>query len=309
MTTLPILQFFLADDVFWQLFVAGLSTGSVYGLLALGLVLIYRTTRVINLAQAEMAMFSTYLAWSLLHRLAYWQVFIVIIIVAALMGALVERLVMRPVEKAPPLIMLIVTLALFSAFNGVTLLVWKGTTAGVAFPTLVADNPVVELGGVRVQAHSLAIMGVTAAIMAILYVFFQFTQLGLALRAVAQDPLASRLSGIRVANMLMLGWGLSTGIGAVGGMMIAPLIATSTAFIMGVFVFALTAMVLGGMDSPPGVVLAGLIIGVTQNLYIHYTPQEYLGSGTEMAFALVLILAVLMVRPQGLLGERRISRI
>ncbi len=309
MTTIPILQFFLTSDVFWQLVVAGLSTGAVYGLLALGLVLIYRTTRVINLAQAEMAMFSTYLAWSLLHKLAYWQVFFIIVLVAALMGGMVERLLIRPVEKAPPLIMLIVTLALFSAFNGLTLLIWKGTTAGVAFPTLVADNPVLELGGVRIQAHSLAIMGVTVAIMAVLYLFFQYTQLGLALRAVAQDPLAARLSGVRVANMLMLGWGLSTGIGAAGGMMIAPLIATSTAFIMGVFVFALTAMVLGGMDSPPGVVLAGLIIGVTQNLYLHYTPDEYLGTGTELMFALVLILAVLMVRPQGLLGEPRVSRI
>ncbi len=304
-----ILQLFIIDDVFWQLVVAGLSTGSVYGLLALGLVLIYRTTRLINLAQAEMSMFTTYVAWSLLHHLAYWQVFFMVLGIAALMGAFVERVLIRPVEKAPPLIMLIVTLALFSGFNGLTLLIWQGTTAGVPFPTLVPDNPVIEAGGVRIQAHNLAILGVTFGIMALLYLFFQFTQTGLALRAVAQDPLASRLAGIRVANMLMLGWGLSATVGAAGGMMIAPLIAASSVFIMGVFVFALTAMVLGGMDSPPGVVLAGLIIGVTQNLYLHYTPDAYLGSGTELAFALVLILGVLMVRPHGLLGERRVTRI
>jgi branched-chain amino acid transport system permease protein len=225
------------------------------------------------------------------------------------MGAFMERTVVRPFERGPPLTTLIVTVALFSLFSGVTFLVWGKTTGGALFPTLVAGDPTVELAGVRMRAHSVAIMGVTAAIMAVLYLFFQYTKTGLALRAVSENAVGSQLMGVRVRHMLVLSWALSATVGAVGGMLIAPLITTNAALMPSVLVFALVAMVLGGMDSPPGVVLAGLVIGVTQNLYMYYSPGDYLGPGTELTFALVLILLVLLVRPQGILGTRKVTRV
>jgi len=307
---MPLLtQFFLADSVFWQLVISGLATGSVYALLALAIVLVYRTTRVVNLAQGEMAMFCTFVAWSLLHRFDYWLVFVITVLIGAVMGALLERTLIRPVEKANPLVILVVTLALFSVFNGGAIFLWGKTTGGALFPTVVPGNPVVKMDGVRIGAHSLAIMGITVVVMALLYLFFRYTKPGLALRAVADSPEASRLVGIRVAQMLMLGWALSAAVGALAGILIAPLISTSAPLMLGVLIFALAAVVVGGLDSAPGVVLAGLMLGVSQNLYLRYTPGEYLGSGTELLFALVLILAVLLVRPQGLLGSRRVKRV
>ena len=292
-------------DIFVQQVVSGLATGGIYASLALALVMIYQATDVVNFAQGEMAMFSTYLAWSLLQAgVPYWLTFGATVAIAFVGGLLIERIVIRPVEGAPILTIVIVTLGLLVIFNSVA--GWIYSYIQKPFPSPFSDKPL-RLGNIYFGAHDVGALGVTLVMLLGLYVFFRYTTLGLAMRAAAQNPLSSRLCGIRVGWMLALGWGLAALVGAVAGMMVAPIVFLDPNMMSGILIYAFASATLGGFTSPGGAVLGGLIVGVIENLAGTYV--SFIGTELKLTVALAVILVVLLVRPSGLFGRAAVHRV
>jgi branched-chain amino acid transport system permease protein len=292
-------------DIFIQQVVSGIATGGIYGSLALALVMIYQATDVVNFAQGEMAMFSTYMAWSLLQAgLPYWAAFAATLTIAFVGGILVERVVIRPVESAPVLAIVIVCIGLLVIFN--SLAGWLYSYIQKPFPSPFPERPL-RIGNVVFGAHDLGAIGVTLVVLAFLYVFFRFTTLGLAMRAAAQNPISSRLCGIRVGWMLALGWGLAAMVGAVAGMMVAPVVFLDPNMMAGILIYAFASATLGGFTSPGGAVLGGLLVGVIENLVGTYV--KFIGTELKLTVALAIILVVLVVKPSGLFGRSHVQRV
>jgi branched-chain amino acid transport system permease protein len=263
--------------------------------------MIYRATDLVNFAQGEMAMFSTYIAWTLLNAgLPFWAAFAVTLVASFLGGMVIERVVIRPVENAPVLATVVVTLGLLLIFNA--LAGWLFTYTLQEFPSPFPDRP---LFGALMTTGDLGIIGVTLVMLALLYAFFRFTPIGLAMRAAAQNPESARLCGIRVGRMLAIGWGLAAAIGATAGMMVAPVLFLDPNMMGGVLLYAFTGALLGGITSPVGAVVGGLIVGVTENLVGTYLVPSQL----KLTVALALIVLVLVFRPAGLFGTAIVRRV
>ena len=289
------------DALLFQV-LAGLATGGIYASLALALVMIYQATHLVNFAQGEMAMFTTYLAWSLISAgMPYWAAFFITIALGFALGALIERIVIRPVENAPVLAVVVVFIALLVILNSIA--GWTYTYTIKAFPSPFPKEP---LFGIRyMSAHELGAIGITLVVLTTLYLFFRYTPLGLAMRAVAQNPQSSRLVGIRVGWMLALGWGLAAAVGAVAGMMVAPIVYLDPNMMGGILLYAFAAALLGGIDSPMGAVIGGFTVGVLENLLGAFV----IGNELKLTVALVLIVGVLLVRPSGFFGSVHVSRV
>ena len=285
---------------FFQQVVAGLGSGSIYAALALALVLIHRATGVINFAQGEMAMFTTYIAWTLTanHGWNYWPAFAATLLFAFALGVAIHTVVIRPVERASVLTVVIMTIGLVLTFNGLASLIWSGEVRPFPSPF---PNETWLIGGVAISQQDLGTLGVVLALVAILWAFFQFTKIGLALRASALNPDASRLVGVRVRWMLAIGWGLAATLGAVAGMLAAPTIFLDPNMMQAILIYAFAAAVLGGIDSPFGAVVGGLMLGVGLNLISAYV--DFVGADLRLPVALLIILVVLLVRPAGLFGK------
>jgi branched-chain amino acid transport system permease protein len=292
-------------DIFIQQVVSGLATGGIYASLALALVMIYQATDVVNFAQGELAMFATYICWSLINAgMSYWAAFLTTLAIAFVGGVVIERVVIRPVENAPILTIVMVTLGLLVICNSVAGWIW--TYLQKPFPSPFSASPL-KIGNVVFGSHDLGEIQVTLLVLLCIYLFFRFTPLGLAMRAAAHNPVSSRLVGIRVGWMLALGWGLAAVFGAVAGMMVAPVLTLEPNLMGGVQIYAFAAATLGGFTSPGGAVLGGFIVGVVENLvgtYVHFI-------GTELKFtvALALIIVVLLVKPTGLFGSAVVKRV
>lgn len=292
-------------DIFLQQVVSGIATGGIYGSLALALVMIYQATDVVNYAQGEMAMFSTYLAWSMINAgLPYWVGFFATLAAAFVGGILLERIVIRPVENAPILTIVIVCIGLLVIFNSVA--GWIYTYTQKPFPSPFPNRPI-KIGNVIFGAHDVGAITVTLIVLLLLYVFFRYTTLGLAMRAAAQNPVSSRLCGIRVGWMLALGWGLAGLVGAVAGMMVAPVVFLDPNMMGGILIYAFASATLGGFTSPGGAVVGGLIVGVAENLVGTYV--RFIGTELKLTVALAIILVVLMVKPSGLFGRPAVHRV
>jgi branched-chain amino acid transport system permease protein len=290
---------------FFQQVVSGLASGGIFASLALALVLIYRATRAINFAQGEMATVSTFVAWSLVHHgMPFWGAFFLTLALSFVGGVALERVVIRPVENAPVLTVVIVTLGLAVLLNGFTSVEWGSEVK--KFPSPFPTRPI-HVGGVAFSIQDLGVIGVSIALVLALGAFFRFTKLGLALRAAALNPEASRLVGIRVSWMLALGWGLAAVLGAVSGMMIAPVVFLDPNMMQTVLLYALAAAILGGMDSPLGAVVGGLALGVILNLTGAYV--DFIGGTLRLPVALAVILLVLLVRPSGLFGRAAVRKV
>ncbi|BBK38119.1 branched-chain amino acid ABC transporter permease [Allostella sp. ATCC 35155] len=288
-------------EAFLHQVLSGLATGSIYAIVALALVMIYQATHLVNFAQGEMAMFSTYLAWTMLDAgFPYWLAFAGTVALSFVLGVAIERIVIRPVEKAPVLAVVIVFIGLLVILNSVA--GWIYTYTIKSFPSPFPDRTI--LGG-YVSAHELGVMAVTMGVLALLFLFFRFTPLGLAMRAAAQNPVSSRLVGIRVGWMLALGWGLAAAIGAVAGMLVAPIVFLDPNMMAGILLYGFAAALLGGIDNPAGAVVGGLAVGVLENLSGAYL----VGTELKLTVALVLIVGVLLVRPSGLFGRVVVSRV
>jgi branched-chain amino acid transport system permease protein len=290
---------------FAQQVVSGVASGAIYASLALALVLIYRAMDVANFAQGEMAMFATFVAYTLIAQfhLPYLLAFVLTILLAFAGGAIVERAIVRPFEGAPVLTLVIVTLALFSIVNGLAGLIW-----GYVFKTFDSPFPArsLQVAGVFIGIQDLGVIAVTLAVLAVVFSFFRFTRLGLAMRAAALYPESSRLLGVHTSRMLALGWGLAAAVGAVSGMMVAPIVFLDPNMMQPVLLFAFAAAVLGGIESPVGSVIGGVIVGVLLALVGTYLPG---GQNLRIPFGLIVIVAVLLFRPAGLFGRREVKRV
>jgi len=292
-------------DILLQQVISGLATGGIYASLALALVMIYQATDVVNFAQGEMAMFSTYLAWTFLQAgMPYWVAFGATVAIAFVGGLVIERVVIRPVESAPILSIVIVTLGLLVILNSTA--GWIYSYIQKPFPSPFPSTPI-RLGNVVFGAHDLGAIGVTLVVLALLFAFFRYTTLGLAMRAAAQNPASSRLCGIRVSWMLALGWGLAAAFGAVAGMMVAPVVFLDPNMMVGIQLYAFAAATVGGFSSPLGAVVGGLLVGVTENLVGTYV--SFIGTELKLTVALAMIIVVLLVRPSGLFGRTVVRRV
>jgi branched-chain amino acid transport system permease protein len=290
---------------FAQQIAAGIREGAIYAGLALAIVIIYRSTRVINFAQGEMATFMTFVAWSLMnHGLSFWAAFPLVLALAFIGGVAIERVMIRPVESAPVLTIVIITLGLALLLNGLTNLIWGGGNRQFNGPF---STRTLDVGGVPISVQDIGIVAVSLALVALLGLFFRFTKLGLALRAAALNPSSSRLVGVRVSWMLALGWGLAAVLGAVAGMMVAPIVFLDPNMMQTILLYAFAAAVLGGLDSPIGAVIGGLLLGVIMTLVGRYV--GFVGSALKLPTALLLILLLLLVRPGGLFGRVAVRRV
>jgi branched-chain amino acid transport system permease protein len=292
-------------DIFVQQVMSGLATGGIYASLALALVMIYQATDVVNFAQGEMAMFATYIAWSMMHAgLPYWGAFLATLVIAFVGGVVIQRVIIRPVEDKPILTIVIVTLGLLVICNSIAGWVW--TYLQKPFPSPFPREPI-RVGNVVFGAHDLGEIGVTLVMLALLFAFFRFTPLGLAMRAAAQNPVSSRLAGIRVSWMLALGWGLAAVFGAVAGLMVAPILTLDPNMMGGIQIYAFAAATLGGFTSPVGAVVGGFMVGIVENLVGTYV--SFIGTELKLTVALAMIIIVLLVKPSGLFGRTHTRRV
>jgi len=291
---------------FFQQVVAGLATGAIYAALALALVLIHRATGVINFAQGELAMFTTYIAWTLTanHGWSYWPAFVATLLFAFVLGLGIQRIVIRPIERGPILTTVIITIGLVLVFNGAAGWIWSAEVR--AFPSPF-PNDTWNVGGVAISVQDVGTIAIVLGMVVLLWAFFQFTKVGLALRASALNPDASRLVGVRVGWMLAIGWGLAALLGAVAGMLAAPTIFLDPNMMQAILIYSFAAAVLGGIDSPLGAVVGGMILGVGLNLIGAYV--DFVGADLRLPVALLIILVVLLVRPAGLLGHAVTRRV
>jgi branched-chain amino acid transport system permease protein len=281
---------------------AGLATGGIYASLALALVMIYQATHLVNFAQGELAMFATYFAWSLINAgVPYWPAFFLTVIFAFVLGVVIERVIIRPVENAPVLAVVVVFIALLVILNSVAGWIYSYTIK--TFPSPFPTGGV--FGTKLLSPHELGAIGVTLVVLLLLYVFFRFTPLGLAMRAAAQNPDSARLVGIRVGWMLALGWGLAAAIGSVAGMMVAPIVFLDPNMMGGVLLYAFAAALVGGVDNPAGAVFGGFLVGVLENVLGAFV----IGNELKLAVALVLIIGVLVVKPSGFFGKVFVTRV
>ena len=288
------------DLLIHQIF-SGLASGGIYASMALALVMIYQATHHVNFAQGELAMFSTYIAWSLLQTgMPYWVAFFITVLIAFALGVLIERVIVRPVEDAPVLTVVMIFIGLLFITN--SLAGWIFSYTIKPFPSPFPAEPL--FGNRYVSSHELGSIGVTMVVLSIIFAFFRFTPLGLAMRAAAQNPISSRLVGIRVGWMLALGWGLAGAVGAIAGIMVAPTVFLEPNMMAGILLYAFAGALLGGIDSPGGAVLGGFIVGVLENLV-----GSLLGTELKLTVALVLIVGVLVVRPSGLFGKVHVTRV
>jgi len=291
-------------ELLLQQVLAGLANGAIYALMALAVVMIYQAIDHLNFAQGEMAMFSTFIAWQLIAwGQPYWVAFAISVIVSFVAGILIDRVLFRPINNAPILSQLVAFIALFSILNSSAGEIWNFTIK--TFPTPFGREP---LFGLRlISTHEAGMIGVTLVMLGLLYLFFRGSRLGLAMRAAAANPESARLVGIRVGWMIALGWGMSSAIGAIAGMLIAPVVFLDPNMMFGVLLYGFTGAVLGGLSSPGGAVAGGFAVGVIENLAGTFVP--YFGRELKLTIALVLIVAVLLVRPSGVFGRAVVSRV
>ena len=295
----------LSSTIFAQQTVAGLSQGAIFGSLALALVLIYRATEVINFAQGELAMATTYIAYQLtLWGLSYWAAFFVTLVIAFLLGIAIQLVVIRPVQHKSVIAVVIVTVGLFILIDGLVTWNWG---ADLRFMPAPFGNNVYHAGGVAFSRQDVGVLAVSILSVIVLWLLFQFTKLGLAMRAAALRPAAASLVGVRVNWMLALGWGLAAVLGAVAGLMTEPTQFLQPTMMQAVLLYAFAAAVLGGLESPAGSVIGGLLLGVFLNLLGQYV--GFATSEMRLPIAFAVLLGVLLLKPNGLFGRRQVRRV
>lgn len=289
-------------ELFLHQIFSGLATGAIYAAVALAVVMIFLAIDHFNFAQGEMAMFSSFICWALIESgLPYWLAFALTIAIAFAGGVAIERVLFRPLHAAPVLSHIIAFLGLFFILNNAAGWIWDFTIKPMASPF-----PEGSFGGL-ISFHQVGMIAVVLLMLALLFLFFRFTSVGLAMRAAAQNPDSARLCGIHVGWMIALGWGMASAIGAVGGVLIAPVVFLEPNMMLGILLYGFAAAIVGGITNPAGAVAGGFLVGVAENLIGTYVP--FVGSELKLTVALVLIIGVLMVKPSGLFGRSTVTRV
>jgi branched-chain amino acid transport system permease protein len=272
--------------------------------MALAIVMIYQAIDGLNFAQGEMAMFSTFIAWQLIEwGIPYWVAFLITLVISFAGGVVIERVVLRPLHHAPILSHVAIFIALFAILNSGAGFIWDYQVKN--FPTPFGTKSV--LGQGLLSAHDAGMIGVTIVLLLLLYLFFRYTRTGLAMRAAAANPESARLVGVQVGWMLALGWGMAAAIGAVAGMMIAPVVFLEPNMMSSILLYGFAGAVVGGLTSPVGAVIGGLMVGVIENLAGTFIPV--IGRELKLTIALTLIVFVLTVKPSGLFGRTVVHRV
>ncbi|HLL26259.1 MAG TPA: branched-chain amino acid ABC transporter permease [Xanthobacteraceae bacterium] len=291
-------------ELFLHQVLAGIATGGIYACMALAIVMIYQAIDHLNFAQGEMAMFSTFIAWQLIQwEVPYWAAFFITLAISFAGGYLIERIVLKPIHSAPILSHVAMFIALFAIINSLAGFIWEYQIK--AFPSPFGAHSF--FGNGLLSAHDAGMIGVTIMMLVLLYLFFRYTRIGLAMRAAAANPESARLVGIRVGWMLALGWGMAASIGAVAGMLIAPVVFLEPNMMASILLYGFAGAVVGGLTSPGGAVIGGVLVGVIENLAGTFIPV--VGRELKLTIALALIVLVLTVKPSGLFGRSVVHRV
>jgi branched-chain amino acid transport system permease protein len=276
-------------ELFANQVLAGIATGAIYACMALAVVMIYQAIDHLNFAQGEMAMFSTFVSWQLMQwGVPYWGAFLLTVVFSFAGGIAIERLLFKPLAKAPILTNVAGFIALYAIINSVAGLIWDFTIK--QYPTPFGSSPF--LGSQLISTHQAGMIGVTVLLLIGLYFFFQFTRIGLAMRAAASLPESARLVAA---------------IGSIAGMLIAPVVFLEPNMMAGVLIYGFASAVLGGLTSPLGAVIGGFLVGIFENLAGTYIPG--VGNELKLPIALALIITVLVVKPAGLFGRPIVKRV
>jgi len=281
-----------------QLLISGLSQGCIYGLIALGFVLIYKATETVNFAQGELMMLGAFagLVASAWFGLPYWVALLLAVLVMVVLGMAVERLVLRPILGQPAFAIVMVTIGVGYVARGLVTMVPGVGTETYTLPTPFKDE-LVRAGGLIISAEHLVVIGATVVLCLLLFGLFRFTRIGVAMQAASQNQLAAYYMGIPVKRLNGLIWGISAAVAAVAGVLLAPI--TFVHANMGfIGLKAFPAAVIGGFGSLPGAILGGLVIGLVESLAGFYLPE-----GFKDIAAYVVVLLMLVIKPNGLFGE------
>ncbi|MBB4264105.1 branched-chain amino acid ABC transporter permease [Bradyrhizobium sp. CIR3A] len=300
-------------EQFLEQFASGLANGAIYACMALALVMIYVSTDHLNFAQGEMAMFSTYMSWQMMEwGLNFWVSFIATVLISFVMGVAIERAVLRPLHRAPALSVVVVFIGLLAIFNSMAGSIWSYLIKEYPSPF---PKSSFGFAGV-VGPHQLGVVLVTLIVLTLLFLFFRFTPLGLAMRAAAQNPASARSVGVRVDWMLALGWGLAAAVGAVAGIMVAHIVYLDPNMMGGILLYAFAGALIGGVSNPGGAVLGGFIVGVLENMIAYagnqiekVTGVYIIGNGEKLTVALIIVIFVLTLKPAGLFGRVIVKRV
>jgi branched-chain amino acid transport system permease protein len=300
-------------EQFLQQILAGLANGAVYACLALALVMIFVSTDHLNFAQGEMAMFSTYLCWQLIQwGLNFWFALLLSATFSFVIGVLVERIILRPLNKAPLLSVIVVFIGLLAIFHSLAGAIWSHTIKEFPSPF----PKVAFAGSAYIGPHQIGMIAVALVLLFALFFFFRYTPLGLAMRAAAQNPTSARLSGVRVDWMLALGWGLAAAVGSVAGAMVAPAVYLEPNMMASILLYGFAGALVGGISSPGGAVAGGFIVGVLENLVGYFgnmlekaTGHYIIGNGEKLTVALIIVITVLTLKPNGLFGHVTVKRV
>ena len=291
-------------ELFTHQVLAGIATGAIYACMALAVVMIYQAIDHLNFAQGEMAMFSTFIAWQFLEwGVPYWIAFVLTLAISFVAGLIIERVVFKPIEHAPVLSHVVVFVAMYSVINSLAGFIWDFTVK--SFPSPFGSSPL--FGSNLISAHQGGMVAVSILLLVLLYVFFSYTRVGMAMRAAAANPASARLVGISVGWMTALGWGMAAALGSIAGMLIAPVVFLEPNMMISILLYGFAGAVLGGLSSPGGAVLGGFAVGVIENLAGTYIPV--IGSELKLPIALVVIVVVLVFKPAGLFGRVVVSRV
>lgn len=297
-------------DLFLERLVGGLTNGSIYALLALALVVVFRGTGTINFAQGELALFTTFVAWWLTTLgVPVWAAVLVCLAVGFALGALIERTLIRPVQKKNDMASLIVALGLFSGLNALAALLWGSETK--VMPSVVPNglDDYTSIAGTRLYGDTIAVWVALIALLGLMLLLFRRTRIGLHMRAVADNAESATLAGVRTGRVLAFGWGLAGLIGALAGVLVTPLapqqLSLTTMFT--IFIAASAAALFGGLDSLVGAVVGGIVIGLLEAMITGYVP--FVGGAMQQTTALVIIVLILLVKPTGLFGHKTLERV
>jgi len=293
--------------MFLQFLVSGIMIGGIYGLVALGLVLVYKSSRVLNLAHGSFLMILAWLCWSFAEQLGLpiWLSILLVLAISVLAGLGVERFMLRPLIGQPILAVIIATLALGYLLEGVAIMAWGADTKGM--PEFI-PREAIWLGPVSIAQHYLWAFGIAILIFILLYLFFRYTKMGLGMQIVSEDQQVARSLGIRVKNILAQSWAFALVIAAISGILFASLNSVNTGNALIGLTKALPVMLLGGLESLYGALIGGIIVGIFEIVVGGYI-DPLVGGGFSNVAPLFLMLVILLVRPYGIFGWQRIERI
>lgn len=286
-----------------QYVVGGLTTGSLYALVALGIALLYRSSRVLNFAHGDLATFATFIALTLLARTLPFGVAVgASLAAAAALGAAFFFFIIRPAKESTLLGRIVITLGFALLLSGLMQLIWGNETQRFPFP--LSDAPALQFAGVVISQISLGTIVAGVVLMALMYVLVQRTRVGLAMRAVAQNAAAAQALGIPARRIYALTWGLASALGGAAGVLLAPVVYLDPYMMLDPFLKGFAGAVLGGIDSLPGAVLGGFLLGVAETVFAGFVSFKF---KTTLAFGIIIL--VLLVRPEGLLGREYHRRV